>query len=64
MNQIGEAKRFSRPSPEEGGARKFARTVLNKQTRNRRFLMKKRQRDRRTNLQRRKGGRGWIHRIS
>ena len=62
MNRIQDAERIAGPPPTVGGWRKFAYTFLNKQTRNRRFILKNQRRDQVTSLQLKKGGRGWIHR--
>jgi hypothetical protein len=62
LNQIQNAEQVVGPPPAVGGWHKFARTVLNKHARNRRFLFAKPRSDRVKNLQRKKGGRGWLHR--
>ena len=62
MNRIQDAERIAGPPPTVGGWHKFACTFLNKQTRNRRFILKNQRRDQVTSLQLKKGGRGWIHR--
>ena len=50
------------PSPSEGGWKKFARTVLNKQKRARKWKATKSLPQRkRKNSQLKKGGRGWLH---
>ena len=64
LNGIQNAERVVGPPPAVGGWRKFARTVLNKQARNRRFAFENPPSDRTKNLQPKKGGRGWIHRIT
>ena len=62
LNRIQNAERLVAPPPAVGGWRKFARTVLNKQKRHRRFVFEKPRSNRVNNLQPKKGGRGWIHR--
>jgi hypothetical protein len=62
LNQVQNAEQVVGPPLAVGGWHKFARTVLNKQARNRRFLFEKPQPDRVKNLQLKKGGRGWLHR--
>lgn len=55
-------KRRRSPHPSVGGYRKFARTVLNKQSRARRWKAKESKRKRRKKKnQQKKGGRGWLH---
>jgi hypothetical protein len=49
------------PHPLEGGWTKFARTVLNKQTRVKQFGAEDRPEHRGMNVQLKKGGRGWLH---
>jgi hypothetical protein len=62
LNRTQNAERVVGPPPAVGGWHKFARTVLNKQERNRRFAFEKPRSDRVKNLQLKKGGRGWLHR--
>ena len=62
MNRIQDAERIVGPPPTVGGWRKFACTFLNKQKRNRRFILKEQRKDRVAGLQLKKGGRGWMHR--
>jgi len=62
LNRIQNAEQVVGPPSAVGGWHKFARTVLNKQTRNRRFVFGKPLSDRVKNLQLKKGGRGWLHR--
>ena len=62
MNRIQDAERIVGPHPTVGGWRKFACTFLNKQPRNRKFILKENRRDRVVSLQLKKGGRGWINR--
>lgn len=64
LNRIQNAERLIPPPPKVGGWHKFARTVLNKQKRNRSFFSEKAQPKCVKNLQRKKGGRGWLHRIA
>jgi hypothetical protein len=64
LNHVQNIERVVGPPPAVGGWHKFARTVLNKQARNRRFFLEEPRRDREKNLQHKKGGRGWIHRIA
>ena len=47
--------------PSVGGYTKFARTVLNKQTRVQQFRAEKQPERHGKNLQLKKGGRGWLH---
>jgi len=49
------------PHPSVGGWGKFARAVLNKQKRLRKWKEPARRRKREKNLQLKKGGRGWLH---
>ena len=49
------------PHPSVGGYTKFARTVLNKQTRVQQFRAEKQPEHQGKNLQLKKGGRGWLH---
>ena len=62
MNQIQDAEQIIGPPPTVGGWHKFASTFLNKQPRNRMFILKKQRRERKASLQLKKGGHGWIHR--
>ena len=64
LNRVQNIERVIGPPPTVGGWHKFARTVLNKQPRNRRSIFEKPQSDRMKNLQPKKGGRGWMHRIT
>ena len=63
LNRIQNAERVVGPPPAVGGWHKFARTVLNKQARNRKSVVDEKRLGRRRNLQAKKGGRGWMHRI-
>lgn len=49
------------PHPSVGGWTKFARTVLNKQTRAQQFRAEKQPEHHGKNVQLKKGGRGWLH---
>lgn len=49
------------PNPSDGGYAKFARTVLNKQTRVQQFKAEKQPEIHGKNAQLKKGGRGWLH---
>lgn len=62
LNRIKDVERIVGPPPTVGGWHKFARTVLNKQARNRRLVFEEPRPDRVKNLQLKKGGRGWLHR--
>jgi len=64
LNRIQNVERVVGPPSAVGGWHKFARTVLNNQARNRRLVLEEPQQDRCGNLQLKKGGRGWIHRIA
>ena len=61
LNKVQNAECIVGPPPAVGGWHKFARTVLNKQSRHRIFDFKKPGRDRVKRLQPKKGGRGWLH---
>ena len=61
LNRIQDADRIIGPPPTVGGWRKYARTFLNKQKRNRKVIFQKQRRDKEASLQLKKGGRGWIH---
>jgi len=60
LHGIIDLERFIPPPPHVGGWRKFARTVLNKKKRVRRWE-KQACRSRGDNQQLKKGGRGWLH---
>jgi hypothetical protein len=49
------------PHPSDGGWAKFAKTVLNKQTRTQKFRAEALPERRGKNAQLKKGGRGWLH---
>ena len=58
---IPNVERFVQPPPSVGGWGKFARAVLNRQKRFRRWKKPAPNRKREKNLQLKKGGRGWLH---
>lgn len=60
---VGDAQRFVSPHPSIGGWGKFSRTMLNKQSRARAWKDSESTRSRscENKLQRKKGGRGWLH---
>jgi hypothetical protein len=59
---IGDVDRVVSPHPMVGGWGKFARTVLNKQSRARSWKATVSSQKRCSSLQLKKGGRGWLHR--
>ena len=61
LHGVQDTKRFVPPPPSVGGWGKFARTVLNRQKRFRRWKKSAPDRKREKNLQLKKGGRGWLH---
>jgi len=61
LHRIQNVERVVPPHPSVGGWGKFARTVLNKQKRARRWEKPVPRRNRKKNLQVKKGGRGWLH---
>ncbi len=61
LNGIYNGERFSSPPPSEGGYRKFARTVLNKQSRAREWKQTESKKTRDKQQHKKKGGRGWLH---
>ena len=63
LHEIQNVERIVPPHPSVGGWRKFARTVLNKQRRARRWMESPTApvRNRKSNLQLKNGGRGWLH---
>ncbi len=63
LNLVQNAERVVGPPSSLGGWRKFSRTVLSKQARNRRLVLEEPRKGRANNLQAKKGGRGWTHRI-
>jgi hypothetical protein len=60
-NNVLNVEQFVSPDPSVGGWAKFARTVLNKQTRSHHLGFEKQPEHRGKNLQLKKGGRGWLH---
>ena len=60
-HEILDVDRFVAPHPSVGGWGKFARTVLNKQKRRRRWREPSPHRTPKKPLQQKKGGRGWLH---
>ena len=66
VHKVENAERFIPPHPSVGGWKKFARTVISTQRRATRAQQLKdtmpRRVNRKKNLQRKKGGRGWLHR--
>lgn len=61
LHEIHNIERFIPPHPSVGGWGKFARTVLNKQRRARKWKGSVPRRNREKNFQLKKGGRGWLH---
>jgi len=61
LHGVQDAERFVPPPPSVGGWGKFARTVLKRQKRFRRWKKSALDRKREKNLQLKKGGRGWLH---
>jgi hypothetical protein len=60
-HNISNVERVIGPHPSVGGWTKFARTVLNKQTRAQKFRAEAQPERRGKNAQLKKGGRGWLH---
>lgn len=60
-HNVSSVERVIGPHPLEGGWTKFARTVLNKQTRAQKFRAEVQPERRGKNAQLKKGGRGWLH---
>jgi hypothetical protein len=58
---VQNVERIVGPHPSEGGWTKFAKTVLNKQTRTQKFRAEALPERRGKNAQLKKGGRGWLH---
>jgi len=58
---VQNVEQIAGPNPSEGGWAKFAKTVLNKQTRAQKFKAEALPERRRKNIQLKKGGRGWLH---
>ena len=62
LHEVQNVERFVSPPPSVGGWGKFARIVLNKQKRARKWkAVESVPRRKRKNLQLKKGGRGWLH---
>ena len=61
LHGVQNVERFVQPPPSVGGWGKFARAVLNRQKRFRRWKKPVADRKREKNLQLKKGGRGWLH---
>jgi len=62
LHGVQNVERFVPPLPSVGGWGKFARTVLNKQKRARKWKVTESvPRRKRKSLQLKKGGRGWLH---
>jgi len=59
--KVENVERVVGPHPSEGGWTKFAKTVLNKQTRAQKLRSEVRPEIRSKNAQLKKGGRGWLH---
>jgi hypothetical protein len=59
---VQDSNRLLGPNPSVGGWTKFARTVLNRQSRTRRWVKTEPIRNRAENGQLKKCGRGWLHR--
>jgi hypothetical protein len=60
-NNVLNVEQFVGPHPSEGGWTKFAKTVLNRQTRAQQFRAEKTPERHAKNTQLKKGGRGWLH---
>ncbi|UCH70541.1 MAG: hypothetical protein JSV29_00730 [Candidatus Bathyarchaeota archaeon] len=61
LHEVQNVERVIPPHPSVGGWRKFARTVLNQQRRARRWERPVPSSKSKRKLQRKKGGRGWLH---
>ncbi len=61
LHEVQNVERVIPPHPMVGGWRKFARTVLNKQRRARKWERPVPDPKSKRKLQRKKGGRGWLH---
>lgn len=62
LHRVQDVERLVPPPPSVGGWGKFARTVLNKQKRARKWKVTESvPRRKRKSLQLKKGGRGWLH---
>jgi hypothetical protein len=60
-NNVENVEQVVGPYPSVGGWTKFARTILNKQTRVQQFRAEKQPERHGKNVQLKKGGRGWLH---
>ena len=60
-NKVQNVERVLGPHPSLGGWTKFAKTILNRQTRARKWAEIEPHRNCCKNLQPKKGGRGWLH---
>jgi len=62
LHEIENVERIVPPHPSVGGWGKFARNILNRQRRARKWKPPEpRRKNREKNLQLKKGGRGWLH---
>lgn len=61
LHEVENVERLVPPHPSVGGWGKFARTVINKQKRARKWKHPVQRGKRDKNLQLKKGGRGWLH---
>ena len=61
LHKVQEIERVLGPCPSVGGWTKFAKTVLNKQTRTRKFAEELPKRMPKKNMQQKQCGRGWLH---
>ncbi len=61
-NHVRSINSIVGPPASVGGWTKFARTILNKQTRSRQMSWEEPRQEQRKGLQLKKGGRGWMHR--
>ncbi|MGD0644259.1 MAG: hypothetical protein ABSA75_05075 [Candidatus Bathyarchaeia archaeon] len=60
-HRVQEVERVLGPCPSVGGWTKFAKTVLNKQSRTRRYIEELPKRKPEKNMQQKQCGRGWLH---
>ena len=61
LHRVQDVERVLGPCPSVGGWTKFAKTVLNKQSRTRRFAEELPERKLKKNMQKKQCGRGWLH---
>lgn len=61
LHMVEDAERFVSPHPSVGGWGKYARTVLNQQSRARKWKASPAKRGCKRKLQSKQGGRGWVH---